>query len=118
MPIIHVREGHEKNVAEKVVELISDEQDEGNKVSEEIEEVTRIGKYHENKHRPLKIRMKSQVPAEELISRSWKLPEVGTATRFFKPLSLLPLPWLAETATATSATFSKYRERYPLLRYR
>ena len=46
-----------------------------------------------------------------------QLAEVGAATKFLKPLPLLPLPWLAETATATSATFSKSRNRYALLRY-
>ena len=43
--------------------------------------------------------------------------EVGAATKFLKPLPLLPLPWLTETATATSATFSKFRNRYAVLRY-
>ena len=42
---------------------------------------------------------------------------MGAATKFLKPLPLLPLPWLTETATATSATFSKSRNRYALLRY-
>ena len=39
---------------------------------------------------------------------------MGAATKFLKPLPLLPLPWLTETATATSATFSKCRNRYAL----
>ena len=56
-----------------IVETVSEEQDGGNKLNEEIEEVFRLGKYEENKHRPLKIRMRSQVAAEELIARSWKL---------------------------------------------
>ena len=46
-----------------------------------------------------------------------QLAEVGAATKFLKPLPLLPLPWLTETATATSATFSKLRNRYSQLRY-
>ena len=47
--------------------------------------------------------------------------EVGAATKFLKPLPLLPLPWLADTATATSATFFKIAKPLPatpLLRYR
>ena len=46
---------------------------------------------------------------------------MGAATKFWKPLPLLPLPWLSETATATSATFfkiSKPLRATPLLRYR
>ena len=43
--------------------------------------------------------------------------EVGAATKFLKPLPLLPLLCLTEMATATSATFSKSRNRYALLRY-
>ena len=39
------------------------------------------------------------------------------ATKFVKPLPQLPLHWLVVAATATSAPFSKSRNRYPLLRY-
>ena len=73
LPIRNVREQHERKVAEEVVEAVCEEQDGGSKISEEIEEVFRLGKYEENKSRPLKIRLRSQVAAEELVARSWKL---------------------------------------------
>ena len=43
-------------------------------------------------------------------------PEVGTATKFSKPLPLLPLPRLPENVTATPLLFQKLGQRYPLLR--
>ncbi len=43
----------------------------------------RIGKYKENKHRPLKIKMRSQVAAEELITRSWKLASKEIYKKFW-----------------------------------
>ena len=73
LPVRHIREKQERKTVEKVVETVCEDQDGGNKLSEEIEEIFRLGKYEENKHRPLKIRMRSQVAAEELIAKSWKL---------------------------------------------
>ena len=55
LPIRNVREQHERKVAEEVVEVVCEEQDGGSKISEEIEEVFHLGKYEENKSRPLKI---------------------------------------------------------------
>ena len=60
---------------------------------------------------------KIPTPASVCIMPCMQLPEVGAATKFLKPLPLLPLHWLVETATATSAAFSKSLNRYPLLRY-
>lgn len=73
LPIRSVREQHERKVAEEVVQTIDEEQEGGSKISEEIEEVFRLGKYEVNKSRPLKIRLRSQVAAEELVAKSWKL---------------------------------------------
>merc|ERR1712035_16413 len=66
LPIRNVREQRERKVAEEIVEAVCEEQDGGRKISEEIEEVFRLGKYEENKSRPLKIRLRSQVAAQEL----------------------------------------------------
>ena len=44
-------------------------------------------------------------------------PKVGAATKYLKPLRATPLHWLVVAATATSATFSKSRNGYALLRY-
>ena len=45
-------------------------------------------------------------------------PEVDIATKFSKPLPLLPLPGLPKTTTATPLQVYKLGKRYPLLRYR
>ena len=42
---------------------------------------------------------------------------IGAATKYLKPLCATPLHWPVVAATATSATFSKSRNRYALLRY-
>ena len=39
------------------------------------------------------------------------------ATKYLKPLLAIPLHWLVVAVAATSATFSKSRNRYALLRY-
>lgn len=44
--------------------------------------------------------------------------EVGATTQSLKALPLVPLPSLAENATATRASFTQSRNRYPLLRCR
>ena len=62
-----------KKLAESVVMAVQDEQDEGRKLSDQIEEVIRLGKYIEGKTRPMKIRLKSQASAEEILAGSWKL---------------------------------------------
>ena len=53
-----------------------------NKISEEneglyteIEESVRLGAYEEGKNRPLKLKLKSQVAAEALLRRAWKLKD-------------------------------------------
>ena len=50
---------------------ISEEED----VFVEVEDYIRLGKYEEGKSRAMKIRLKSQVTAERLISMSWKLKD-------------------------------------------
>ena len=69
-PIWHIREKEEKTVA---VGLVKEAQIEGSSVHEEIEEVVRIGKYTEGGQRPLKVKFRSQVAAEEIIAGAWKL---------------------------------------------
>ncbi len=38
----------------------------------EIEEIHRAGKYQEGQERPLKVRFRSQVSAEEVLAGAWK----------------------------------------------
>ncbi|MPC76213.1 hypothetical protein E2C01_070620 [Portunus trituberculatus] len=73
MPIRHEREEYEKKQAEKVVMEVKDDGEEGKRLSEEIEEVFRLRKYEEGKTRPLKIRIRSQEGAEEILASSWRL---------------------------------------------
>merc|ERR1711980_80522 len=47
--------------------------DEAREFREEIEQVTRIGKFEEGKQRPMRIRLRSQVAAERVLARSWRL---------------------------------------------
>ena len=69
-PVKFVREREEKEVVQKLIKAI---QDEGQELEKEVEEVYRLGKYSEGSKRPLKIKMRSQVGAEEIIARSGKL---------------------------------------------
>lgn len=48
-------------------------QDKGKNMEEEIEEITRTGKFVEGGHRPLQVRFKSQAAAGDLLAKSWKL---------------------------------------------
>lgn len=69
-PNRRTREGKDKEEVEHVIEAI---QEEDNKIVGEIEEVFRLGKYKEGVQRPIKIRFRSQVAAEEVVGRAWKL---------------------------------------------
>ena len=52
-----------------------------------------------------------RVPGHEGREHMCSRAEVGTDA-FFKPLSLLPLVWFIGTSAATTATFSKSRNRF------
>ncbi|MPC42382.1 hypothetical protein E2C01_036003 [Portunus trituberculatus] len=69
-PMRQEREKEEKDVAGKLVAVASNEADE---YQGEIEEVSRIGRYEEGKSRPMRIKFKSQAPAEEVLNGSWRL---------------------------------------------
>ena len=58
-------------------EIIASIVDEGEGIVEQIEEVNRLGKYVEKGVRPMKIRFCSQVAAETVLAKSWKLAEVN-----------------------------------------
>lgn len=70
MPIRYEREKHEKQLAE---DIVSEVEDDGIKLEEEIEEVVRIGNYTEGEQRLMKIRFRSQTKAEDILAKSWKL---------------------------------------------
>ncbi len=48
---------------------------EDSQVVKQVEEFHRIGKYEEEKMRPIRIRFSTQVQAEEVINGSWRLSE-------------------------------------------
>ena len=66
------RDKQERKIVGEVLEAI---QEEGDLVCE-IDEVFRLGKYKSGFHRPIKIRFKSQVAAEEAVSKAWKLSKI------------------------------------------
>ena len=59
--------------AESVVTAVQDEQDERRRLSDEIEEVIKLGKYIEGITCSIKIRFKLQASAEEILAGSWRL---------------------------------------------
>merc|ERR1712035_228022 len=73
LPIRQERETCEKRVAKGVLTAVQGEDDEAREICEEIEEVTRIGKFEEDKQRPMRIRLRLQVAAERLLAGSWRL---------------------------------------------
>ena len=73
MPIRQEREVKERKVAEGVLAAIQDNNTEAKEISEEIEEVIRLGKFEEGKQRPMRIKLKLQTTAEHALARSWRL---------------------------------------------
>ena len=67
IPIRHKREKKDKALVEE--DLVKVQEDEDSLVNE-IEEVFRLGKYSNDKNRPLKIRFKSQSAAEEVVAKA------------------------------------------------
>ena len=73
MPVKQEREVREKKVAEGVLGAVQDGNTEARALGDDIEEVVRLGKYEEGKQRPMRIRMRSQVAAEQALAGSWRL---------------------------------------------
>ena len=65
-PMINEREKKEKKCVVDLFDVLK----ENSELSEEIEEFRRLGKYQEGGHRPIKIRLRSQIAAEEVLSRA------------------------------------------------
>ncbi len=64
------RERKEKeNIRQIIAEVVEDE----DRALNQVEEIHRIGKYEENKDRPLKVKFATQTQAEEIINGGWKL---------------------------------------------
>ena len=64
------REAKEKERIDKILAAAIEEEDHSRLA---IEEFFRIGKFEENKYRPLKIKFATQAMAEEVVSGSWRL---------------------------------------------
>lgn len=58
-----------KNIAKEIINVINVK----NVSLEEETEVFRMGKYEKEKLRSMKIRLKTQATAEEILTRAWKL---------------------------------------------
>lgn len=69
-PVKYTREKEEKELVKKVVKEV---QGEDLDLEREIEEVYRIGKYSEERKRPLKVKLRSQVVVDEILSKTGKL---------------------------------------------
>ena len=66
----HERKRREMNMIQEVLEKISEEED---NLFGEVEEIMRLGAYEEDKNRPIKIKLKSQVTAEVILRNAWRL---------------------------------------------
>ena len=69
-PFWQEREKQEKKTAERIIREVEDEE---KRFEDEIEEVTRIGRYVEGGSRPLRVKFQSQAAAEEVLVRAQKL---------------------------------------------
>ena len=65
-----MRERDEREMVKRIVSFLQDDEQE---LEREVEEVYRMGKYKEGEKRPLKVKMRSQGAAEELLARTGKL---------------------------------------------
>ena len=71
---IPARFTREKKEEEKVKEILRNlTEEEPERLVGEIDEITRLGKYDEEKNRPIKLTLKSQTAAEMITSKSWVL---------------------------------------------
>ena len=80
LPLRHIREKEERRVVKEIFKEVKEENDE---IEEEIEEVSRIGKYEEGGSRPIKVKLRSQVEAEEILQRAWRLSKKEGLKRIF-----------------------------------
>jgi len=72
LPVRPIREKDEMKVVKDILKVV---QEENPDQDEEIEEVSRLGRYKEGGMRPMKVKFRSQVKACEILSRSWKLAQ-------------------------------------------
>ena len=63
----------ERKEKEKIRKVLTEVVEEGDRVVGQVEECYRLGKFVENRHRPIKIKFATQVQAEEVLRGSWKL---------------------------------------------
>ena len=68
-----VRTERERELKESVKKVVAKVQDEEQGLEGEIEEVVRLGRYNEEKVRPIKVRMRSQAAVEEIMLRTGRL---------------------------------------------
>ena len=68
------RESKEKESIKKVVEIVTE--GDSTETMRAVEEFHRLGKFEENKNRPIKIKFTTQVQAEEMINGAWRLAQV------------------------------------------
>lgn len=61
----------EKEKLNRAKDLVGEVDDDNTVMSEEIEVEYRLVKYEEGKDRPLRIRMKTQIAAGRILSRTW-----------------------------------------------
>ena len=52
-------------------EILANLDSEGGRLTEEVDDMMHLGKYIEGRHRPIKLKLKSQAAAEWILSRSW-----------------------------------------------
>ena len=79
-PIRRVREKEEKKMVKEVITVVQDEDED---LKEEIEEVYRLGKYQEGRCRPIKIKFSTQMAAEKVLERKWKLANKEECKKIF-----------------------------------
>ncbi|MPC77261.1 hypothetical protein E2C01_071712 [Portunus trituberculatus] len=66
------REREESELAKTVIKRV---QDSAQELDQEVEQVTRLGRYSEGGRRPMKVKMRSQVAVEESMARKGKLAD-------------------------------------------
>ena len=63
----------ERKEKEKIRKIVTEGVEDEERAMGQVEEFYRIGKFEENKDRPLKIKFATQIQAEEVINGAWKL---------------------------------------------
>ncbi|MPC42099.1 hypothetical protein E2C01_035713 [Portunus trituberculatus] len=67
-----MKEREERELAKTIIKQVQDSTQE---LEQEVEEVIRLGRYNEGGRRPMKVRMRSQVAMEEIMTRKGKLAD-------------------------------------------